>query len=81
MATNTYGDLCPGSRCMGMVLRNLSTWKVHIPPKSIIGNVQTAEKVPHWEMPGHIREDLPLKEQENCQRLARLVVQIPWKKR
>ena len=28
MATNTYGNLCLGSRCMGMVLKNLSAWEV-----------------------------------------------------
>ena len=44
IATNMYGDLCPGSWHVGMVLRNLSAQEVHIPPKTIIGNVQTAKR-------------------------------------
>ena len=50
MAASTYGDLCPGSRWVGMVLRNLSTWKVQIPPKTMIGNGQTAEVVPNLKV-------------------------------
>ena len=46
MATNTFGDLCPGSRWVGMVLRNLSALEVPISPKTVIGNVQIAETVP-----------------------------------
>ena len=56
MATNMYADLCPGSRCMGIVLRNLSAREFQIPPKNIIGNVETAEKVPNWEKLSHISE-------------------------
>ena len=63
MATNTYGDLCPGSWHVGMVLRNLSTQEVCIPPKTVIGNIQTAEKVPDLEIFSHTNE-FPLKEQE-----------------
>ena len=40
MATSTYGDLCPGSRNVGMMLQNLSTHEVRIPPRTIIGSVQ-----------------------------------------
>ena len=36
MTTSTYKDLCPGSRQVSMVLRNLA----------MIGNVQMAEVVP-----------------------------------
>ena len=64
MATNKYGDHCPGSRYMRMVLRNLSALEVCIPPKTIISNVQTVKKVPNWEMLSHTGEDLPPKEQE-----------------
>ena len=62
MATSTYVDLCPGSQHVGMVLRNLSAREVCIPPKTDIGNVQTAAKVPDWEMLGHTGEDLLPKE-------------------
>ena len=64
MATKIYGDLCPGSWHMGMVLRNSSAREVHIPPRTVICNVQIAEKVSDWEVLGHTGEDLPLKEQE-----------------
>ena len=62
MATNMSGDLCTGSKHVGMVLRNLSAWEVHIPPKTVISNVYAAKKVPDWEVLGHTRKDLPLKE-------------------
>ena len=45
-ATNTYGDLCPGSKCIGMVMRNSSAWKAHIPPKTVIGYCTNG-----WESP------------------------------
>ena len=48
MTTNTYGDLCARED--------------HVPPKTVIGNVQTAKKVPDWEMLGHNDEDPPPKE-------------------
>ena len=70
MATNTYGDLCPGSQCLGMVLRNLPTREVCIPPKAVTGNVQTVEKVPDWEMLDHTSEDLPLKVQEELSKVS-----------
>ena len=46
MATNTYGDLCPDSRQVRMVLSNLSALEFWIPSKTVIGNVQMAEIVP-----------------------------------
>ena len=46
IATSTYGDLCPGSRWVGMVLRNFSAMEVWIPAKTVTGNVQMAEVVP-----------------------------------
>ena len=61
MATSTYGDLCLGSRPIEIVLRNLSAREVCFPPKTVIGNVQTAEQVPDWEMLSHTGEDLPPK--------------------
>ena len=70
MATSMYGNLFPGSRCMGKVLRNLFTWEDCIPPKTVIGKVQTANKVSDWEMLGHIGEDLPPKEQEEPSKVA-----------
>ena len=45
MATSSYRDLRPGSRRVGMMLRNLSAQEVRIPPKAVIGSVQMAEIV------------------------------------
>ena len=59
MATNTYGDLCPGSRHMEMVLRNLSAQEVPVPPKMVIGRGQTVEKVPYRGLLAHTGKDLP----------------------
>ena len=64
MAISTYGDLCPGSRRVGMMLRNLSAWEVRIPPKTVIGNVQMAEIVPNMKALKHTSEVLPSKEQK-----------------
>ena len=70
MATNTYEDLCPGSKCVGMVLKNLSAREVCIPPKTVIGNVQTAEKVPDWEMLSNNGKDPPPKEQGELSKVS-----------
>ena len=64
MTTNTYGDLCPGSKCVGRVLRNLSAQEVWIPSKTAIGKVQTTKKVPDWEVLSHTGENPPPKQQK-----------------
>ena len=56
MATNTYGDLHPGSRRLGMMLRNLFAHEVRIPPRTIISNVQAAEIVPNKKAPHYTSE-------------------------
>ena len=63
MATNTYGDLCLCSRCVGMVMRNLSAWEVQIPPKTVMGNLQMAEIVPNLKVFKQMSAVLPPKEQ------------------
>ena len=63
MATSTYGDLHPGSRIVGIMLRNLSAWEVGIPPKTVISNVQAAEIVPNMKAPKDASEVLPSMEQ------------------
>ena len=70
MATSTYGDLCPGSKHMGMVLGNLSAQEVCIPPKTVIGNVQAAEKVPDWKTFSHTGKDLPSLEGEESLKVS-----------
>ena len=62
MATNTFGDLCPGSKQVGMVLMNLSTQEVLIPPKTLVSNVQNAEIVPDLKIFKQTSSVLPLKE-------------------
>ena len=62
MTTNMYGYPSPGSRYMGMVLRNLSAQEVQIPPEMVTGKVQAPEKVPDRELLSCTGEDLPLKE-------------------
>ena len=69
MTINICGELCPGSKCFVMVLRNLSAWEVCIPPKTVIGNVQTATKVPDREVLSHTGGDLPTKEQEELSKV------------
>ena len=64
MATSTYWELCPVSRRVGMLLRNLSAWEVRIPPKTVIGNVQMAEMVPNKKSLNPTSKVLPLKEQK-----------------
>ena len=59
MATNTYRDLCPHSRCMEMVLRSLVAWEVRVPPKTVIGRIHMVENVPDGILLNHIGEDLP----------------------
>ena len=71
MATSTYGDLCPGSRLVGMVLRNLSIWEVQIPPKTVIGNVQMAEIVLNLKVFKQMSVVLPLKEQVEPSKVGR----------
>ena len=63
MATSTYGDLHPGSRRVGMMLRNLSALEVRIPPRTVIHNVQAAEIVPSKKAPHYTSEVLPSTEQ------------------
>ena len=81
MATKTYGDLCPGSKHMGIVLRNFSMREVCIPPKTVIGNVQTAEKSLIGKCSAIMVRTLLQGSRGNYQRSTRLAVQIPWKKR
>ena len=64
MATSIYGDLHPGSRRVGMMLRNLSAHEAKIPHKTIISNVQTAEIVPNMKVLAHACEAPPSKEQK-----------------
>ena len=64
MVTSTYGDLCPGSRRVGMMLQNLSACEVRIPPVTVIGNKQMAEIVPGMKAHDHTYEVLPLEEQK-----------------
>ena len=64
MATNTYSDLHPGSRRVGMMLQNLSPQEVRITPKTIIGNVQMAVKVPDMKALEPTSEVLSLKVQK-----------------
>ena len=80
MATNTYGDFCPGSWHVGMVFRNLSIHDVHILPKTVIGNVQTGEKVLDWEVLGLTGEDLPPKEQEEPSKVRKTSSPNPLEK-
>ena len=81
MATSTYGDLHPGSINVGMMLRNLSTQEVRIPPTTVIGNVQMTEIVPNMKAFKHASEVLPLKEAKgNCHRSASLPAQTPPKR-
>ena len=63
MATSTCGDLCHGSRRVGMRLRNLSGWEVRILLKTIISNVQDAEIIPDIKASGYMGEVLPVMEQ------------------
>ena len=51
MATSTYGDLCPGSRRVGMMLRNLSANEVRLPPRTVVSNVKAAEIVTNLKAP------------------------------
>ena len=68
MATSTFRDLCLGPRIVGMMLRNLSTWEIRNPPKTVIGNVQTAEIVPNMKASKHTSEVLPsMKQKEPIQ--------------
>ena len=64
MATSTSRDLHPGTRRVGMMLRNLSTWEMNIPPKAMISNVQTAQIVPNMKTLTHTSEALPSTEQK-----------------
>ena len=63
MVTSTHGDLCSGSRRVGMMLRNLSAQEVRIPPKTVISNVQAAEIVPNMKTPKYASKVLPSMEQ------------------
>ena len=73
MVTITYGDLCPSSRWVGMVLRNLSAQEVDIPTKTVIGNVQTAYVVPALEV---LEQQVQFPLRRNSQRLVSLVTPI-----
>ena len=63
MAPNTYGDLLPGSRRVGMMLRNLSAYEVKIPLRTAISNVQAAKIVPNMKASIYTSEVLPSMEQ------------------
>ena len=70
MASSTYMDLCPGSRGVGIVLWNLSSWEVPIPPKTVIANIQIAEVTANlrvFKLAGLV---LPHKEQMEWSRVA-----------
>ena len=81
MATNTYGDFCPASWNVGMVLRNLSAREVHIPPKTVIGNLykQLRKSLIGRCSATQVRTFLQ-RSRRNHQRSARLAVQIPSEK-
>ena len=70
MATSTYGDLCPGSRWLGMALWNLPAWEVQIPPKTVIGNVQMAKVIPNLKVFKLAGLVLPQKEQMEWSRFS-----------
>ena len=70
MVTSTYGNLCPGSRWRGIILQNLLTQEVQIPPKTVIGNVQKAKVVPNLKVFGPASLVLPLKEQMDLSRVS-----------
>ena len=70
MATSTYGDLCHSSRRVGMMLQNISTNEVRIPPKTEIGNVQMAEIVPAMKVFNQMHEGLPLEKQKETSRVS-----------
>ena len=53
--------------------------EVRIPPKTVIGNVQTAEIAPNMKAHDHTYEVLPLEEQRNHSRSASLPAQTPPK--
>ena len=59
----TYGDLCPGSRRVAMMLRNLSAMEVRIPAKTVIRNVQAANIVSNMLTPKFTSETFPSTEQ------------------
>ena len=81
IGTSTYRDLCPGSRGSGMMLQHLSAHEVKIPPKTVIGNVQTAEIVPNMKALNHTCEVLPFKGAKGtCHGLASLPAQTPPKR-
>ena len=63
MTTNMYRHLYPGSRDVGMVLRNLSVQEVLVPPKMVIGSRETVKKVPEGGLLNHTVKDLPPSEQ------------------
>ena len=64
MATSTYGDLCPCSRMVGMMLRNLSAWEVRITPRTVTSNVQMAEIFPNMKALKHTSQVSSSKEQK-----------------
>ena len=63
MATSTSGNLHPGSRRVGMMLRNLSAWEVRIPPNRVISYVQAAKIVTNVKVPKCTGKVLPSMEQ------------------
>ena len=63
MVTSTYQNFHPGSRWVGMILRNLSAQEVRIPPKTVISNVQASDIVPNTKAPRYTSEVFPLTEQ------------------
>ena len=77
MATSTYGDVCPDPRRVGMVLGDLSVQEIRIPPKTVIGNVQTAEIIPHTKVLEHTGEILLQRSKRKCHRSASLTAQNP----
>ena len=54
-----YWHLNPGSGRVGMMLQNLSSWEVRIPPKTIIGNVQAKNLVTNMLAPRYVDEASP----------------------
>ena len=59
MATSTYGNCCPGSRRVGMMLCNLSALEVRIPPRTVISNVQAIKIIPNLMAANYMGEVFP----------------------
>ena len=77
MATSTCVDLHPGMRRVGIMLMNLSACEVRIPPKTEIGNVQTAEIVPNMKALTQACAVFIQRSKMDCNMSASLPTQIP----